>query len=560
MSAPKALANDILRKYRTRASAAARIAIALSLASALLSGCTRLSSSTPGGRHPWTRPHVLRLADVAGPDSLNPLLSTMDLSYDLSSLLFSYLIVAGRSGALQGDLAISVPSVANGGISRDGRTYVYRLRAGVRWHDGVPLTSRDVAFSWRAIMSPHNNVLHREGYEEVSTLATPDARTVVVRLRRRYPPFVTQFFTTLQEGAKPIVPEHVLGRLESIGNAPFNAHPIGSGPFRFVRWDRGTRIVLARNEQFFAGRSKLDRIELTIVSDENTVMTLMRTHAIDMPVSTSPLAWHLFQGVPGVRARLDPWNSQMVLALNNARPALRDPAIRQAVAAAIDYGALIEKLTYGSGERASDVVAPSSLGYANNAPYAHDPSRARALLDTAGWHVGDGGVRAKNGVPLDLVMVIAAKGTAPFYAVQLQRMLHDVGIRVTVKTYPYNGVYAYDGPIVTGNYDLAIYANTLPYDPDRTSTLSCDQFTPKGENEVHFCAPAVDALERAGLRTDDPAQRGRIYRQAGRLIYAATPYIALLAQRRPAIANDDLRGYDPSPVAAPWWNANTWDI
>jgi peptide/nickel transport system substrate-binding protein len=503
---------------------------------------------------------VLRLADVADPDSLNPLLSTMDLSYDLSSLLFSYLIVADRNGVMRGDLAQAVPSVKNGGISRDGRTYIYRLHAGVRWHDGVPLTSRDVAFSWRAIMSSHNNVLHREGYEEVSSIATPDDRTVIVHLRRRYPPFVTEFFTTLQEGAKPVVPEHLLGRLDSIDNAPFNAHPIGSGPFRFVGWERGTRIVLARNDQYFAGKPKLDRIELTIVPDENTVVTLLRTHAIDMPVSTSQLTWHLFHGVPGVRARLDPWNSQMLLALNNARPALRDTAVRRAVAAALDYDSLIAKLAYGAGERASDVVAPSSLGYARNIPYAYDPAHARKLLDAAGWRTADEGVRLKKGVPLDLVMVVAAKGTGPLYAVQLQRMLHDVGIRVTIKTYPYKGIYAYDGPIVTGNYDLAMYANTLPYDPDRTSTLSCNQFTPKGENEVHFCAPAVDALERAGLATDDPAQRGRIYGQAGRLIHAAVPYIAVFAQLRPAVMNDDLHGYDPSPVAAPWWNASTWDI
>ncbi len=538
----------------------ALVLAAAAFAGFALAGCTRLAGSAPGARHPWTRPHVLRLADVADPDSLNPLLSTMDLSYDLSSLIFSYLVVANREGALQGDLAVMVPSLSNGGISRDGRTYTYRLRRNVFWQDGVPLTSRDVSFSWRAVMSAHNNVLHREGYDEVSAIATPDDRTVVVRLRRRFPPFVTQFFTTLQEGAKPIVPEHLLGHLASIDAAPFNAHPIGSGPFRFVRWDRGLRIVLARNEQYFGERPKLQRIELTIAPDENTIVTLLRTHVIDMPVSTPALTWHLFRGVPGFRTRLDPWNSQMLLALNNARPALREPAVRRAIAAALDYGSLIAKLTYDSGERAADVVARTSLGYAHNAPYAYDPLHARALLDSANWRIGDGGIRAKNGVRLDLVMVVASKGMGSLYAVQLQRMLHDVGIAVTIKTYPYKGIYAYDGPIVKGNFDLAIYANTLPYDPDRTSTLACDQFTPKGENEVRFCNPRVDALEHAGLATDDPARRDPIYRNAGRLIQAAVPYVPLFAQRRPAVMNDDLRGYDPSPVAAPWWNVRSWDI
>jgi ABC-type transport system substrate-binding protein len=113
---------------------------------------------------------------------------------------------------------------------------------------------------------------------------------------------------------------------------------------------------------------------------------------------------------------------------------------------------------------------------------------------------------------------------------------------------------------VTARYDLALFANTLPYDPDRTSTLTCDQFAPKGENEFRFCDRRLDELERAGLSTDDPRTRAAIYRRAGRLIHDEVPYIPLFAQRRPAAMNDDLRGYDPSPAAAPWWNAWTWEI
>jgi peptide/nickel transport system substrate-binding protein len=526
----------------------------------LLAGCTRADTAATGARHPWTQPHVLRLGDVADPDSLNPLLSTMDLSYDLSSLVFSYLVIAGRDGVPVGDLATAVPSLRNGGVSPDGKTYTYRLHKGVLWHDGVTLTAGDVAFTWRAIMSSRNNVLHREGYDEVRSIDTPDASTVVVHLRRRYPPFVSEFFTTLQEGAKPVLPAHLLANLGSINDAPFNAAPVGSGPFRFARWDRATRIVLERNEHYFKGRPKLERVELTILPDENTVLTAMRMHAIDMPAGTSQLTWNLLRNAEGISTRLDPWNSQMLLALDDARPALRELAVRRAISAAIDYRAIIDKLTYGSAQPASDVVAPNSLGYAGNTPYRYDPARARALLESAGWHAGADGLRRKGGAALQLVMVVASKGSGPLYAVQLQSMLHDVGIDLTIKAYPYKGIYAYDGPIVTGNYDLALFANTLPFDPDRTSTLTCDEFSPKGENEFRFCDRKVDELERAGLETDDPIERAAIYRRASRLIHDEVPYIPLFAQRRPAAMNDDLRGYDPSPAAAPWWNAWSWDI
>lgn len=533
---------------------------ALLAALVLFSGCTNEAARTNAGRHPWTRPGVLRLADVADPDSLDPLLSTMDLSYDLSSLIFSYLVVADGRGRLIGDLATRVPSLANGGISSDGKTYVYHLRRGVVWHDGAPFTSRDVAFSWRAIMSPRNNVLHREGYDEVASIATPDDYTVVVHLRRRYPPFVTQFFTTLQEGAKPVVPAHLLATAPEINDVPFNAQPVGTGPFRFVRWDRGHQIVLEANPRYFRGRPKLDRIELEIVPDMNTVATLLRTHEVDMAVSASPLVYDRLRHVNGLRATLSDWNSARLLMLDDARPALRHVEVRQAIARALDLPALIRDLTFGTGAPAHDIVPPTSLGYFDNSPYPHDLAAANAQLDRAGWKLGSDGVRSKDGVRLELVMVIVSGGDDPAFGVQIQQMLRPLGIRLVLKPYPYKGAYAYNGPIVQGTYDLALFHNTLPYDPDTSSTLTCAAFSPHGENESRYCDPQIDALEREGLASDDPSARARIYHAISRRVHDEVAYIPLYRPRRPSVFNDDLHGYDPAPVAAAWWNAYLWSI
>jgi peptide/nickel transport system substrate-binding protein len=533
-------------------------ALALSV---LVGACTRTQLATSGReRNPWTEPGVLRLVDVADPDSLNPLLSTMDLSYDVATLIFSYLVVSDGRGRMTGDLATAVPSVANGGISRDGRTYVYRLHAGVRWHDGVPLTSRDVAFSWRAVMNPRNNVLHREGYDQVASIATPDDRTVVVHLKRRYPPFVTEFFTTLNEGAKPIVPEHILGPAREINDVPFNAAPVGSGPYRFVRWDRGERIVLARNDAYFKGRPGLARVELTVAPDMNTLITLLQTHAVDMPVSASPIVYDRMRGAAGFRRLLAPWNSHELLMLQDARPALRSPQVRRAIAEAIDDRALIAKIAFGTGTQPHDVVPPSSLAYAPGAPYRYDPAAANALLDAAGWIRGRDGIRARDGARLDLLVVIPSNGIQLPLALQVQQMLAAVGMHLTIKIYPYHGVFAVNGPIVTGRFDLSLYAVTVAYDPDSTSVFACGWIAPHGDNQEHFCDPRVDALERAGLQSDDPARRAAIYRALGRRLHDEVPFIVLWDQRRPAVFNGDLRGYDPAPVAAPWWNAWTWTI
>ena len=135
---------------------------------------------------------------MCDPDRLNPYLSEMGVSYDLSSLVYSYLVIADNRGRLIGDLASTVPSLANGGISRDGRTYVYRLRQNVLWQDGVPFTARDVVASWEAVMNPRNNTFEREGYDRVASIEAAGPTTVMVRLRKRYPPFISRFFTPLK--------------------------------------------------------------------------------------------------------------------------------------------------------------------------------------------------------------------------------------------------------------------------------------------------------------------------------------------------------------------------
>ena len=206
----------------------------------LLTGCTRTGTDVSrAGRHPWTQPHVLRVAELSDPDRLNPYLSEMDISYDLASLVYSYLVIADDRGRLIGDLAAAVPTIANGGISRDGRTYVYRLRHGVIWQDGVRFTARDVQASWKAVVDPRHDTFEREGYDRIASIDAPDPYTIVVRLRRRYPPFVSRFFAPLQEGGKPVLAAHVPGAHGGLqrGRAQLASSRNGSVPLCVV----GTR-------------------------------------------------------------------------------------------------------------------------------------------------------------------------------------------------------------------------------------------------------------------------------------------------------------------------------
>ncbi len=449
----------------------------------------------------------------------------------------------------------------NGGISSDGKTYVYHLRHGVRWQDGVALTSADVKFSWQAIVNPNNNTLHREGYTEIASIDTPDRYTVVVHLHRRYPPFISKFFTPLQEGGKPVLPQHVLGSARSINQVPFNSAPIGSGPFKFVKWDRGRELVLERNPLYYRGIPRLQRVELHIIPNDQTILNEVRLHHIDLVASPAVTQYEQYRALPDVVTQLYPWNSQTLFIINNSKPGLNDVRVRRAIAGAIDYNAIIAKLTHGTGVRAHDIIPSTAPGYTRNPPYAYDPARSNAVLDEAGYTRGADGVRARGGVRLEFTLdSISGSASLRMESVQLQQYFAAVGIRLNIKEYAYNDIFTPEGPIYSNQYDFAIYGATLTWDPDMSFYIGCAFFYPRGENVYRYCNRRVDAYERAGLSTDEPAERAAAYHAAQPLLWNTVPYIPLYDRRRIVVRSPDLRNFKVNPGSTPWYNVWQWDI
>jgi peptide/nickel transport system substrate-binding protein len=240
-----------------------------------LSGCTKVAGNT-GGRHPWTQAGNLRIGITEEPKNLNPLLFGTTTEDFVDRLLFEPLLSADDRGNPVPMLATVVPSMANGGISRDGLNITYHLAANARWSDGVPVTSADVAWSWAAIENSANDVVSRHGYDDVRSITTPDAHSVVVHLKQRFSPFVNTFFAESDQPYE-IVPKHVLAQYPDINHVPFDAAPtVSDGPFKFVEWRRGDRILLAANSLFFRDAPKLQRITLDFVPNEDTEVNLLR--------------------------------------------------------------------------------------------------------------------------------------------------------------------------------------------------------------------------------------------------------------------------------------------
>jgi peptide/nickel transport system substrate-binding protein len=509
----------------------------------------------------------LRIATQRSPNTLNPLLSANTTEGMLNRLSFDTLLSVDASGKqLLPILAAAVPTLANGGISRGGTTITYHLRPGVRWQDGAPFTSRDVKFTWQAIMNDANNVNSRNGYERVASVDTPDPLTVIFHLKAKFAPFVNTVFA---ESDNPycILPAHLLAAYHDINRVPFNQMPIGTGPFKVVKWIHGDRVELVANDAYFRGKPKLRRIVVRDIPDENTSVNLLRTHEIDWIFEASPeLVNQLrpLQAAGTIKLDYVDAPSTYRLYMNTSRPALRDVRVRQAIAYAIDKKLLVDRLTGGTAVVGTADQPPFSPYYEPNVQiYTPDPQKAKALLRAAGYTFGPDGSALKNGRPLSLqVSYNVENATRRAIAVQVQSELKAIGIDAPLKGYPANlmfGTFGQGGILTNAKYDLNVSGWTAGFDPDDYSLYGCDQFPPAGTNYTRYCSPEMQRLQRAALSSYDEETRKKAYSGIQKLLARDVPDIDLFYFRFLQPINPAFRNFAPNPMSEAW-NAFLWEV
>jgi len=532
--------------------------------------CSKVSDTTgagatAAGEHAWTTPGALRIAIQTDPETLNPVLSANTTEGLLNRLTFDVLVSVKPDGkTLVPMLAAEVPTIENGGISKDGLTITYKLRSGVKWHDGVPFTSKDVKFSWQAVMNPANNPNTHVGYEEVRSVDVPDDTTVVFHLKRKFAPFVETIFS---ESDNPIciVPEHILGKYANINQVPFNQTPIGTGPFKVARWIHSDHIEFVANPEYFLGAPKLKTINVRIVPDENTEINLLRTHEIDWMFEPSPTLYTTLKTLePDTAIHFEDSPQTLNLYINNARPIFKDLRVRQAIAYLIDKAALVSKLTGGSATVGGADQPPSSWAYEPNVQtYPTSVAKAKALLMQAGYTLGPDGIFQKGGQPLAIqISTNQSNATRRLAETSIQSMLRAGGIDLQIKNYPgsiYFATYGQGGIQASGKFDLAIAGWIAGLDPDDHSLFRCDQFPPAGTNYARYCSKAMDAAQAAALATYDQAARKQAYATIQKLIASDLPEVVIWYTRFPQATNPDFKGFAPNPINEAW-NAYQWEI
>jgi peptide/nickel transport system substrate-binding protein len=505
----------------------------------------------------------LAIAQQREPQSLNPALENGQSSTEWGFLLFSYLVKYDDRGEMIGDVATQVPTLANGGISRDGLTVTYHLRKGVRFADGAPLTARDCVWTIDAINNPANNVQSRYGYDRIAKAEAPNDDTLVLHLKQPFAPLLT---LVLAPQGFPILPAHLLAKYPDFNHLDFGQKPIGSGPYVVERWIHGDRVVMHANPYYFGGKPKIERLTIRFIPDSQTALNLLQTHEVQGYFNEQDYAQYpQLLTLRGYRVSADPVAGLGALIFNTQDPRTSDPRVRRAFAEAIDSTSLVAKAYRGA---VVSTHAGRGLFFWAFDPKAYpdipfDPAHARAQLDAAGWKLGPDGVRRKNGTPLDVLMIIQA--ATPGDAIignSITQYERAVGVRVSLKQFNITQFVApasEGGPVYGGKFNVALYPFVNGDDPDTTDQFACANVPPHGYNKSRICDPRIDALLREGQRTFDEGKRKAIYSRLESILYRELPNMLLYSRNEVDVFTNRLRGQSTS-IDGVWWNAGRWSL
>ena len=519
---------------------AARTAgIALCVFALLFSGCEN-RRSTPSLR----RGNELAIALAQEPVSLDPLLLEGPIAYAVSELLYTYLTNYDSHGNMVPDVALAVPTRANGGVSPDGKRITFRLRRGVRWQDGAPLTARDVVFTYRAIMNAGNAIPERYGYDKIAKIRARGAYTVVIELNHPFAPIVPLFFGG--DSNYPILPEHALGKYASLNKVPFNEAPIGSGPYKLERWTHGDRLVLAANPLYYRGEPAIRRLDLPFIHDEATIVNQLMTGEVDAAFSLDSSRISLLRSLPAHRVVVTPIPYFYAISFNMRDPLFRDPALRRALAMAVDRESIVRKISHSVYDPHSGMRGLFTWAFDPNAdrlPY--DPRMAKQLL--AGRH------------PQVQLAFPAGSDITARIATAVAAAEQKIGVDITLKQYLREVYMANDGPVMQGRYQMQLYDYHSNYDPDAAWLLACGQQAPNGFNIARYCNPAVDGMLQTASSVYERGARSRLYARVQPAIVRDMPYFFLCQASEIDVIPAALEHYD-RPLLSPFNSVAKWSL
>lgn len=465
------------------------------------------------------QPGALVVALDVEPRTLDPRYYTDAAASKLGGLIFEGLV---RNQGL-----VILPALAQSWETPTPTRYVFHLRPGLAFHDGRPLTASDVKATFEYVMNPANKSPRMKAFSEVAAILAPDPLTVIFDLKKPSAPFLSE----LVMGVLPA------GAGKEVGEAP-----VGSGPFRFVKAFPGG-VELASFGRYREGAPKIERLTFRFIPDE-TVRTLeLERGGVDMVMNPiTPDLLPRFEKNPNLAVIKRAGTSFSYLGFNMEDKLTGDPAVRRALAHAIDRASVIRHALKGLAEPADGMFPPDSPYYVPDLPrYGYDPAKAKRILDAAGYKDPDGdGPQTRFTLKFSTSQNELRKRLAEIY----QWQLAQVGIGLEIRSYEWGTFY---GHILKGNFQVFSLTWVGIADPDVMHYVFHSSMTPpSGANRGRYNNPEVDRLTEAG-ESAFGADRAPIYAQAQRIVAQDLVYLPLWRPVNVAVAWRRLKGFAPAP-------------
>ncbi len=407
-------------------------------------------------------------------------------------------------------------------------------------------------------MNDRNNVRSRAGWDDITAIDTPDPATAIVHLRA---PNATVIANCFGGGAYPPLPAHLLAKYPDINRVPFDQHPISSGPWLLRAWNRSASLEFAPNPRYWRGRPKLDALTIDVIPDAQTLFNALATHEVDVYDAVAESQIPRLSTIAGITVTKRLVANWRHLEFNTRNPILADVRVRRAIAEAVDWNAINATIYHGYNLRARSDIIPTSWAAPNIPLYPFDFDGASRLLAAAGWTMGPDGLRHRDGRTLRLSISTGTNKLANEQAeVQMQQRVHAVGIDLAIKNYPVGYLFAQNGPLYGGTYDMSWTIDTNGPDPDNQGNWSGAFIPPHGANTSFYNDPVITQTSEAALRTYDRARRKALYQREEERIHALVLAVFLYWENSYCAYNSDLHGFKPAAFIANSWNSWEWEI
>jgi peptide/nickel transport system substrate-binding protein len=498
--------------------------------------------ATPGGTYSE--------AAVGTVKSLNPVLPESATASDINRLIFSGLTRYNAKRQL-------VPDLATWEASADAKTYTFHLRHDIKWHDDVPFTSADVAFTLLAIQNPDSRSPLASSWQDVK-IDTPDDYTVVFQL----PQPLSSFLDSTTMG---IIPRHLLESVEpsQLREAEFNQHPVGTGPFKMKSFaPSANEIELSANPNYHFGRPKLDQFNFKFYPTADAALRAYAQHQVISPGRIRPET----AASANQQAHLSTYEftlpEEEILFFSTTDPMLSDQNLRSILSRSLDRAAILETAAADQGVVTTQPLLPGQIGYTNKyVPESLSPAAATAALDQAGWTREGAGVRAKAGTKLTFQLVTQSGGELERAATEIKRQWSQLGIGVNVVLADKSELQqTYMRP---RNFQILLYGVNLGADPDVYSFWHSSQAKDPGVNLSGFNSTESDrALEAGRIKTETIVRAGK-YDTFLRVWNAATPAAVLYQSGYVYAARDDVAGIISHRLVVPadrYYGVERWTV